>query len=40
VGDAARRIEAENFRLVFSDARILLAPVAEQRQRIDRRQWR
>ncbi|OBQ73133.1 helix-turn-helix domain-containing protein [Mesorhizobium loti] len=29
VGDAARRIEAENFRLVFSDARILLAPVAE-----------
>ncbi|TPK70116.1 sigma-54-dependent Fis family transcriptional regulator [Mesorhizobium sp. B2-4-15] len=29
VGDAARRIEAENFRLAFSDARILLAPVAE-----------
>ena len=29
VGDAARRIEAENFRLAFSNARILLAPVAE-----------
>ncbi len=29
VGDAARRIEAENFRLAFSSARILLAPVAE-----------
>jgi transcriptional regulator of acetoin/glycerol metabolism len=29
VGDAARRIEAENFRLTFSNARILLAPVAE-----------
>ncbi|TPM41842.1 helix-turn-helix domain-containing protein [Mesorhizobium sp. B2-3-4] len=29
VGDAARRIEAENFRLTFCDARILLAPVAE-----------
>ncbi|MDX8464277.1 helix-turn-helix domain-containing protein [Mesorhizobium sp. VK23B] len=29
VGDAARRIEAENFRMVFSGARILLAPVAE-----------
>lgn len=29
VGDAARRIEAENFRMVYSSARILLAPVAE-----------
>ncbi|TIO79062.1 MAG: sigma-54-dependent Fis family transcriptional regulator [Mesorhizobium sp.] len=29
VGDAARRIEAENFRMVFSGARILLAPAAE-----------
>ena len=29
VGDAARRIEAENFRLAFSSARILLAPVGE-----------
>ncbi|MET3521308.1 helix-turn-helix domain-containing protein [Mesorhizobium abyssinicae] len=29
VGDAARRIEAENFRMVYSNARILLAPVAE-----------
>lgn len=29
VGDAARRIEAENFRLAFSNARILLAPVVE-----------
>ncbi len=29
VGDAARRIEAENFRLTYSNARILLAPVAE-----------
>ena len=29
VADAARRIEAENFRMVFSGARILLAPVAE-----------
>ncbi len=29
VGDAARRIEAENFRMVFSGARIMLAPVAE-----------
>jgi len=29
VGDAARRIEAENFRMVFSNARILLAPIAE-----------
>jgi transcriptional regulator of acetoin/glycerol metabolism len=29
VGDAARRIEAENFRLAFSHARILLAPMAE-----------
>jgi len=29
VGDAARRIETENFRMVFSNARILLAPVAE-----------
>jgi transcriptional regulator of acetoin/glycerol metabolism len=29
VGDAARRIEAENFRMVFSGTRILLAPVAE-----------
>ncbi|UVK45228.1 GAF domain-containing protein [Mesorhizobium sp. AR07] len=29
VGDAARRIEAENFRLTFSNVRILLAPVAE-----------
>jgi transcriptional regulator of acetoin/glycerol metabolism len=29
VGDAARRIEAENFRMVFSGARILLAPVGE-----------
>lgn len=26
VADAARRIEADNFRQVFSDARILLAP--------------
>jgi len=29
VGDAARRIEADNFRLAFPDARIMLAPVAE-----------
>lgn len=29
VGAAARRIEAENFRMVYSNARILLAPVAE-----------
>jgi len=29
VGEAARRIEAENFRLAFSSARILLAPVGE-----------
>lgn len=29
VSDAARRIEAENFRLTFSSARILLAPVVE-----------
>ncbi|RWC95363.1 MAG: sigma-54-dependent Fis family transcriptional regulator [Mesorhizobium sp.] len=29
VGDAARRIEAENFRMVYSNARILLAPVVE-----------
>ncbi len=29
VGDAARRIEAENFRMVFSNARILLAPITE-----------
>ncbi len=29
VGDAVRRIEAENFRLAFPDARIVLAPVAE-----------
>ncbi|MBZ9816860.1 helix-turn-helix domain-containing protein [Mesorhizobium sp. CA7] len=29
VGDAARRIEAENFSMVFSGARILLAPVTE-----------
>ena len=29
VGDAARRIEAENFRLAFPNARILLAPVGE-----------
>ena len=28
VADAARRIEAENFRLVFPKARILLAPTA------------
>lgn len=29
VGDAARRIEAENFRLAFPNARILLAPTEE-----------
>lgn len=29
VGDAARRIEAENFRMVYSNARILLAPIGE-----------
>ncbi len=29
VGDAARRIEAENFRLAFPQARILLAPTEE-----------
>ena len=29
VGDAARRIEADNFRLAFPDARILLTPAAE-----------
>jgi transcriptional regulator of acetoin/glycerol metabolism len=29
VGDAARRIEAENFRLAFSSVRILLAPMGE-----------
>jgi len=29
VGDAARRIEAENFRLAFPHARILLAPTEE-----------
>ncbi|HEV7284523.1 MAG TPA: helix-turn-helix domain-containing protein [Kaistia sp.] len=29
VGEATRRIEAENFRLAFPDARILVAPTAE-----------
>jgi Transcriptional activator of acetoin/glycerol metabolism len=29
VGDAARRIEAENFRLAFPDARIIVAPTTE-----------
>lgn len=29
VGDAARRIEAENFRLAFPDARIVLTPTAD-----------
>lgn len=29
VGDAVRRIEAENFRLAFPDARILLAPTPD-----------
>jgi len=29
VGDAVRRIEAENFRLAFPDARIVVAPTAE-----------
>lgn len=29
VGDAVRRIEAENFRLAFPDARVVLAPTAD-----------